>query len=569
MKKLLLTAAVAVSAMAVNAQALQPMEQMQKVQVQKSLKTKNVTAFISEKSKSPKKAVVDGCYYVRPVGSFAYGFDKEGMGYYSSYSIVAPYTEFELRNMSTKPGSQWLWVGDAEAAAPYVNENNNFQWSQDGATGYYMPTISTGKTEYTWGQTDNSYGDTYKSAMRCVEEVSPLSATDPHIGNDYIGWGYLSSHFLYGDGTVENDGNLYQCYAVAQDFDKPMSPLYVEDIFVSLLNFDSPTFLKAGEELTLDIINEAGEVLYTLTAGADDVTIDDRDPYDTQYGVMRFAQAIFTMKDIDPLTGDVAAVPFVLDEAFSVVISGFEGKNIGMRGHFCIDDDDNNTAEADVVSKGYNLFYNVADPNDNVSFTFQSHIAVPISFTAMFDKAQVWTSAFLNDGTELSDFNVLKISADGKTVENAGYPEANVAYVNTASGWFDADETEVYYLADAADEFPEWLAYGVDNSMWADPEAEKYGPTVYVGFEAEPLPAGVTGRGVKLYVNGRGIVSEEPIYILQGDYTKEMVDNEETGVNSVLAPKTFDGKTYNVAGQRVSNNNNGIVIKDGKKFINK
>ena len=568
MKKLLLFAAVAVSAMTANAQALQPMTQVQKVKAQKSLMAKQ--QVMASAVSGPKKNVAEGVFYTRPEGSFAYGWDKDGMGYYNSWTMVAPYKEFELVNQCTnKNASSWNWVGDADVAAQYVTDDKNFMWSQEGATGYYMPTVVGGRTQYTWAQTDNTYGDNYQSAMRCADTVSPFTMTDPHMGPDYIGWGFLSSHFLFGDGQLANGGKNYQCFAVEQSFPKPMSPLYVEDIYVSLVNLDNPVFLAAGQELTLDIVNADGEVLYTLTAGAEDIVVDEDDPYETQYGDMRFATAFFSMKDIDPLTGDVAAVPFVLDEAFTVVISGIEGTGIGMRGHFMMDDNDIDTAEASVVENGYLDFYNVDDESEMVSYTFQNKIAIPMTFTAMFDAAQVWTAAYLSDGTEISDFNVLKVSADGKTVENAGYAEANVAYVNTAASWIDENETEVYYLADAQDEFPEWLAYGVDNSNWEDLESEDFEPTVYVGFEAEALPEGVTGRGVKLYVNGRGIVSEDPIYVLQGEYTKEMCDDAETGINSVLAPKAFNGKSYSITGQRVSDNFKGIVVKDGKKFLNK
>ncbi|MDO4197001.1 MAG: hypothetical protein Q4D33_12755, partial [Prevotellaceae bacterium] len=378
------------------------------------------------------------------------------------------------------------------------------------------------------------------------------------------------SHFLFGDGQLDNGGKTYQCFAVEQSFPKPMAPLYVEDIFLALVNLDSEVFLPEGKELTLDIMNEEGEVLYSLTCGAEDITVEDRDPYETDYGDMRFADAVFTMKDVDPLTGDVAAVPFVLDEAFTVVISGFEGTGIGMRGHFMLDDDDVETAERAVVENGYLDFYNVADEGEMVSYTFQNPLAIPMTFTAMFDAAKVWETAYLSDGTELADFNVLNVSADGQTVKNAGYPDETFAYVNTAASWIDEDDTEMYYLADCDDEFPEWLSYSIDNSMWNDLESEDFQPVVYVTVEAEALPAGVEGRGCKLYVNGRGITSDAAIYVLQGNFTKEQADAQEsTGVNSVLAPKAHNGKTYSVAGQQVNKNFKGIVVKDGKKFINK
>lgn len=574
MKKLLLLAAVAVSAMTANAQALKPMTQMQKVKAQPSILAKQQT--MASSVAGPKKNVAEGVYYTRPAGSYGVGFGKDGMGFYNVYVAVTPYTEFELVNQcSNKANSEWNWKGTD--CSDEINAEGNFVWQQEAGDGYYMPTVQGGRTEYTWGQ-ENQYGDleTYWSVMRCIPEVAPLTQTDPHIGSDYIGWGFLSTHFLYGDGFLTENKTItdYKCFAVEQSFPKPMTPLYVEDICVDLLNFDSKVFLAEGEELALDILNADGDVIYSLTAGSEDLIPNSKyygdDYLETTYGDMRMCTAVFTVKDIDPLTGDIAAVPFVLDEEFTVVISGFEDKAIGMRGHFMFDDDDVDTAERAVVENGYLDFYNVKDESDVVSYTFASAIAIPMTFTAMFDAAKVWETAYLNDGTELADFNVLKVSADGQEVKNAGYPDESFAYVNTAASWIDADDTEMYYLADCDDEFPEWLSYGVDNSMWDDPQSDDFQPLVFVTVEAEPLPAGVEGRGCKLYVNGRGITSDAAIYVLQGNFTKEQADAQEsTGVNSVLAPKAHNGKTYNVAGQQVSKNFKGIVVKDGKKFINK
>ena len=42
-----------------------------------------------------------------------------------------------------------------------------------------------------------------------------------------------------------------------------------------------------------------------------------------------------------------------------------------------------------------------------------------------------------------------------------------------------------------------------------------------------------------------------------------------TGISSIEAAAKNDGKTYNMAGQQVSGSFKGIVIKNGKKFINK
>ena len=578
MKKFLLLAAVAISAMSANAQALQPMAKMQKVKMAK-VNAVSKERFTRSTTSGPKKLLADDCYYLRPEGSFVYGFDKDGNGFYNCYNIVTPYKEVKLTNAITQsPASAiWTWGGEAiPESYGVVDEDNNFVIETEGAGGYYMPGIKKGGTEYIWGYTDNwlikKAGKDFESVMISEAEISPLRANDPHIGNDYIGWGFLSTDFLFGDGQVESTTEgVYdmQCFSVWQEFEKPMSPLYVEDIWVSVEKWGDGNFLPEGKELTMEILNENGEVIYTLTCTRDEVAVDAEPIVDPTYPADLYTgTATFTMKEIDPLSGGVAAVPFVLDEAFTVTISGFEGTGIGFNGHVC------SAEEAVVAYPAYNVVYEIANPDNVDGYTYQSTLSLPLTFSALLDNAMPWETAVTQTGETLTDFNVLQISADGQTIQNVGYPDYKFVFVNTACSWFDEDENEMYYLADAVDEVPSWIYYGVDNSGWTDydPATEGPDPTVYVGVvECEALPAGVTGRGAKIYVYGRGMHSAEPIYILQGDYTKAKCDADEeaAGVNSVIAPKKYDGKTYNIAGQSVKQDFKGIVIKDGKKYLNK
>jgi hypothetical protein len=43
----------------------------------------------------------------------------------------------------------------------------------------------------------------------------------------------------------------------------------------------------------------------------------------------------------------------------------------------------------------------------------------------------------------------------------------------------------------------------------------------------------------------------------------------ETGIHPIRQTKTTDGNIYNIAGQKVSGDYQGIVIIDGKKILNK
>ena len=51
-------------------------------------------------------------------------------------------------------------------------------------------------------------------------------------------------------------------------------------------------------------------------------------------------------------------------------------------------------------------------------------------------------------------------------------------------------------------------------------------------------------------------------------YVYDENSKDVTGINDIKADVS-DGKTFNIAGQRTSSNFQGIVIKDGKKFLNK
>ena len=55
-----------------------------------------------------------------------------------------------------------------------------------------------------------------------------------------------------------------------------------------------------------------------------------------------------------------------------------------------------------------------------------------------------------------------------------------------------------------------------------------------------------------------------------GFYGFKYVTGTSTGISDIQAPKSSkDGATFNLLGQKVASNAKGIVIKNGKKFINK
>lgn len=285
------------------------------------------------------------------------------------------------------------------------------------------------------------------------------------------------------------------------------------------------------------------------------------------------SQQLSSNKEIDAF-GNESVIPFIIDCPFIVTVTGFdqEGVNLGFPGYY---------NDEDVQEDAYVLWNTNKDEQLSFGKFYARTLNLGVCFTSMFDAARVWESASANGEEEtqtIENFNVLKVSADGKTIENMGYPEISFVYSETAINWFqmenDAPVAANYVLFDALSEdgdIPAWLNYGVDNSDYG---SEDHGAINYIGLQdVEALPAGTTGRYAVLLIAGKGINSAEPIYVLQGDAKLEDakaayeayiagIDNVKANNNTVKTTAT-----YNLAGQKVGKNFKGIVVRNGKKFM--
>ena len=80
------------------------------------------------------------------------------------------------------------------------------------------------------------------------------------------------------------------------------------------------------------------------------------------------------------------------------------------------------------------------------------------------------------------------------------------------------------------------------------------------------LPSGVDKRVGVVYLQGKTGKSKTPIIVLQGSAT--IADGIEN-IEADKAKAVNNGKIYNLSGQQVGKNYKGVVIKDGKKLINR
>lgn len=502
---------------------------------------------------APQKSVANNLYYNRPEGAFYYGWDIDGGGWYYSALVVAPWKEFTFKNMSTDPKSvKWTLnfpvINSAGTAYEGYEERDvtdqaeaNGDYVMALAPGYYSvaPTIKRGASTFTLCEgNENWQGKPGRETKVYLQDTLYSMCAVDHNQGFYYGTGSLSTDYFWGTGTLNHQTEgVGTCFGIRQKYDKPMSPLYVEKMFINALSA-STTPIPAGKNLSLFIINdETGEPVEMLTATVSDV----KDlTYNTNIKKNMF-DLHFSKKVNTPL--GVMVAPIVIDYPFTIQIEGFdeEGVDVGLYG--------NNVADGDNVENGEFLVkYGSANYRH-----YYTGLALPLCFQALFDGVRVWESATAGDET-IERVNVLKVSADGTVCENNAVAGFAGAIVETATPWFDVDGAEMYFKTEDA---PEWVNFSTTYNS----SLEAY----IVSAVCDPLPVGEKGRSAIVYIEGRGVTSDTPIIVVQGDA------EIPSGISSAVTDKKDDANApvYNLNGQRVTKNAKGMLIQNGKKFLNK
>ncbi len=476
-------------------------------------------------NQAPLRSKANGVFYNRPSGSYLCGYTRDWGGWSADFIFGVPLGDNEFENACDNPmEATWsLVTSSAVYDLEGEEETNNlilsgYSYNGDNDTNdngfslFYLPTINVGRDSYTWGESNENGG-----AFAIAGRPSPL--TKAIINKTYSGWtdgGYIFGtnaediNFDFdGDGTPEH----YRHHGIWQVHEAPQSPLYVEDIFfLGRLGYsdedpdtDIPATIPEGTEVHLLVTNvdEEGfpgdEIIADLTCTADDIM-----PIEYQGEVVAYS-FVFAKKEIDIL-GTESVVPFTIDKEYAIILNwNVEGVDLNISGN------DFEREDEDVYSRQPSYMI-LTDDEGNTSLTTLSYNGVTVTpvFEAMFDYVTVHSVLYGNDGTEYTDMNLLTAPVEGGKLWEISDENVNTfAYCETALPWFDETEAENYYF----DELPDWI---VDYAVEVDTEGENASGFTFVSFEVEPLPAGVEGRRAKLYIHGRGFVSENPIILVQG-----------------------------------------------------
>ncbi len=526
------------------------------------------------KNSHPKRSKASGLYYLKPAGLMyrvwiAYSGDV-WQGNTHAYAPANKKLFYQNMTEVNREHTKW-WFDGVNLTSTYADEDYNCTVANDFGDRTYIPMLgdwfsteffnmSYRNDEITCWCGDQGYWMTgvnwpdynYRGWMSFVDnKENYLSSTNGLLSNGYVmGSGtYTGTRKGYdANGNEISITGTFVADAVYESCPAPISPIYVYDVYLHGVCKESDNEpLKNGATLTMEIYDyETHELLHTLTS-----TTGCFRPWTTNNaGVLRF-----TKKTDDPKYG-IIEEPFVIDKAIAIKISGFdqEGVNFGVVTSPIYDWDGE-----EELSEAYMTYKPQGDIVTSSFYHYSTVFAMALKFNATMDYLEVEKTLYDNNGEEVEgDFSTVYVSPDGTDCWNDGVGKGydfTGAYVRTTREWGYSDP-DAYSMADC----PEWI-----TAIYPQVFDDSLYNTYSVIFTAEPLPEGITERSADIYLNGLGIACETPIHVVQ---TNDVPANIG-GITNTSEQKVATNGTYNVVGQRVNDTTKGILIKDGKKLLNK
>ncbi len=548
-----------------------------------------------------KRSKSSGLYYTKPTGiMYDNRFPASGGWYYASTYVAPAFKDFTYVNKSTNPSNTHFGYTSSITGGTY-NDLGGGDYTQSLTPGYMTYALwlfdTNDANHYNMAYADNNgYALTYNHP---VYMAGHIDTTDnmyaPQVDTYYTWMGYADNKTYYsGSSSTESgywagsqrdytsttwtvtdangtrqtvSGTFYNEY-VQQSYPAPPSPMYVTGVKVYMgVKYDSGTaeearpFATDDYEFPMTITTESGKVYELTTSNAQ---YDYLASGNASWNLGTFARGFltFTVKEEDPLFG-LMDTPFVLDEAFTVKIGGdFTDSNVNL-GLFPTDiqdcDEDTGIGTCQLYWKDTSGTY----PTVN-TYIYWSAYALCLYFDGLMDNVYAyetlyWTNSSTGVQTQVDGYNKLIISADGKTCYNRDMSSSyNIggAYIRTTLEFTDPDTgVENYDITPTIDEIG-WL-----SNMYYEPESSTN--TYVISFDAQENTSNESREAV-VYFTGKGCTDTLPIYITQ------LGANGADGIESVeVEPEVKNGAVYNLAGQQVSETAKGIVIKEGKKVLNK
>ena len=463
------------------------------------------------------------------------GLGLNGYSYNNNIAMTGADATTGFSNLTTDKATAWAWTAwDASADEPTAYATGN--------------------------ERDFSVKTSYGEALHNVqlEATNNTVKADPFIfgvgkykGDDgkdrysdcYIYAGQTNSSFVLNNATPaiftrqDPDGNLkfYADWATPDQasnemtkiymyHEKPAAPLYIEGITLPLVSF------KAKDNFNLHIkickasypagvtVPTIGDVIAEGDATSENINAEF-DSGLTGIEIPLYVEDEFGMStELDYL---------FLDEEFVIVIEGWNnGTFSGVLG----------SQDTPLDNARTSTWFEMKGKEGMYSYTSWK--------TSLFVGFLNATYGWLHT----DDNTTMTIPAEGG--------QASIKVSPMFNNSDDAETKTRLWVDDTIEgnEIPEWLTFGFANENYTDTES-----SFDLVAQAEALPAGVEGRTATV------------TFMQEGARLTVTVNQGETSGISVTKTdvKSGNGQMYNLAGQRVNNGFKGLVIKNGRKFMNK
>lgn len=492
--------------------------------------------YLSSETQSKKMAAAanyaaSGYYYCD--GMMHVGVE-EGLGRYGAAFICLPYMDSVVWT-SYYGAADWLSAKDNSVLLPN-SETYTAEYGLSSKYVFYLPKLA----DHTYKQYSIKgymYGElnTQQWILAGTGDAWPLTLCNMW-NNSYMSekrGGNTADFFMVGNSNEKYGPYYYGTHHVVDTITGEIGDtlgilvsnkgtLKIEDIVLPIYNGSEMGIEKMMPEGASFVINiypadlakgkifESEEYLIASTEVTADSWVEGYDPY---YGTLT---ARFQEEDI---LGGVMDVPVIVDGDFYVQIAGMNASGCDFGFFSDID-----------CPKAYTTVFQHDGKYDFLKS--QGGLNLGVSFHAYWP-------VVANDTT----INTMNAPVDGGYTYYGDNVEDNQTLL-----WTNVHDLELWEI-----DAPEWLGLGLDTTYLTSDDA------VFAFFQAEALPAEVEGRTGVVSITADGHVYE--MTINQGK-----VESDDTAVENVVAP-LFDNKIYNLLGVEVDENYNGIVIKNGKKFI--
>lgn len=478
--------------------------------------------------------------YGYPIGSLFYPLSPDWRGYsvniLQSYALVTDkfynYASYDKEKDVT---FDWTFTTSSRTIELEKDEKNN--GIVEDFFGYYpapVLTVKQGDETATYQLGEQGIRDAEKRGYYyCgTDSLTTVSHASYAMGS-YSGFTNIDKRY-----ESQSDFDGKKVYGFAEFFEKPTAATYVSSVGLcgwidGSTNVANPfgANVLTAEIYTIDADGKiSAEPYATATAGVEDYSLVNAE--NGNIGI------VFEFREEDPLMG-VTASPIMLPESeFVILLTGFEK----LDGHIIL------PFSSAYPEGGHS--YVVLEDGSLATIGYKNQPDVPQCNVHISLEAAMGTVA-QEDPTQKILFPVEGGLAYYDATDEAGNPvKYNNIFLESNVKLNEKNDDNPWDIV-----APDWVvAYELDDKYQEDYWI------VELYLEAEPLPDGVAGRSGDVVISAYG--RELVIPVTQGDPV--------SGVSTVKSDtKKVDATKYNMAGQRVNNGFKGLVISNGRKFMNK